>query len=564
MHFRNLNQDPDLEWLAAGMAETMLSDLRSAGKRIVMRDALNTAIAEMALQNVRPTDESSAARIGRLVGAKTMVFGSYQTAAGQIRITARFVEVETSLVLDAAMVTGPLTDILGLQDQVMARLLGRSAPATTPTTVAAARTGRSSRATTSRRSRSAAAARPARTAEAKQASRPAAREPSETTVASGTGEPERPASPRPPAAASADGAATLAAYRSFSLSLAATSTAEQRRLLEDAIQLDPRFNYAKESLAALERRIERYRGLIQERLSEEVRSLRAKLEACEYETSPWDLVSYFGRVFSYYADNRLWFTMLEDLDWARDRDWPDEVRAMLEDLMANYRFMALQFVKRYDEALRFGESYLRDHADGRYYRVIDHGMSRIIDARREAIDELEELPPALEEIENQEARVRERFESAESSFEEHEEERRRLEEELASLEEGTPEYRRVERELRTATLQTERDHAQMSREREARGRLLLRRCTTFLSHKAYLQAARSCGDAVDELSSLGVSNVEQHARSLRYQQLLAYFHLGEFRRAIEVGEQIKEGLEPRDRWVESVDSMINAMPADPP
>lgn len=125
MPFKNLNADPSLEWLRAGMAETMLSDLKKLAKvPVVERDQLDKAMAEIALQGAKGTDESNAARIGKMVGAKTIVIGGLQQAGKQLRITARFVNVETGEVLDTAKATGTLDNVFGLQDEIVAKLIG--------------------------------------------------------------------------------------------------------------------------------------------------------------------------------------------------------------------------------------------------------------------------------------------------------------------------------------------------------------------------------------------------------------------------------------------------------
>src|SRR4051812_22707113 len=79
MPFKNLNADPALDWLRIGMAETMLSDLKKVAKLpVVERDQLDRAMAEIALQGGKASDESNAAKIGRMVGAKTIVLGGLQ------------------------------------------------------------------------------------------------------------------------------------------------------------------------------------------------------------------------------------------------------------------------------------------------------------------------------------------------------------------------------------------------------------------------------------------------------------------------------------------------------
>ena len=126
--FKNLNDDPGLDWLKVGIAETMVSDLKKSGKaRVVERDQIDRALAELALQNAPGSEESTAARVGKLVGARTIVLGSFQRADKDLRINARFVEVETGVILDAAKTTGKLSDVFTLQDEIVDKLLGRAA-----------------------------------------------------------------------------------------------------------------------------------------------------------------------------------------------------------------------------------------------------------------------------------------------------------------------------------------------------------------------------------------------------------------------------------------------------
>ncbi|NTX66238.1 hypothetical protein HUA74_36835 [Myxococcus sp. CA051A] len=125
MPFRNLNTDTSLDWLARGMTETLISDLRASGRiQLVEREQLDAALAELDLQERKQSTESTAVRVGRLVGARTVVLGSIQRAEQQVRINARFIDVETGVVLDTAKVTGPVDRIFSLQDQVAARLIG--------------------------------------------------------------------------------------------------------------------------------------------------------------------------------------------------------------------------------------------------------------------------------------------------------------------------------------------------------------------------------------------------------------------------------------------------------
>lgn len=142
MPFRNLNGDPALDWLGRGMAETLVSDLRASGKlQVVEREQLDRVLSELEHPERQSPTGSTATRVGRLVGARTLVLGSFQRAGRQVRINARFIAVETGEVLGTAKATGLMERVFTVQDEVVARLLGTPArPASSrPTGPAAVR-----------------------------------------------------------------------------------------------------------------------------------------------------------------------------------------------------------------------------------------------------------------------------------------------------------------------------------------------------------------------------------------------------------------------------------------
>lgn len=126
--FKNLNADAATDWLKLGVAETMLTDLKKAKVTVVERDQIDRALGEILLQNrAASSEDGEAIAVGKLVGAKTVVVGSFQAAGKQLRFNARFVEVETGVILDSAKTTGPMDQVFALQDQVVDKLLGADA-----------------------------------------------------------------------------------------------------------------------------------------------------------------------------------------------------------------------------------------------------------------------------------------------------------------------------------------------------------------------------------------------------------------------------------------------------
>lgn len=126
MPFKNLAGTSELDWLKLGISETLLADLaKDGGRPVVERSQIDRALAEVMLQkeNATASEDGMAARAGKLVGATTVVVGGFQQQGKELRITARFVNVESGVVEETAKVTGALDNVFALQDQIVAKLL---------------------------------------------------------------------------------------------------------------------------------------------------------------------------------------------------------------------------------------------------------------------------------------------------------------------------------------------------------------------------------------------------------------------------------------------------------
>ncbi len=75
------------------------------GYDVVERERLLLALQELRLGSSGLADEATRLRLGRISGARLMVFGGYQAAGGTVRIDLRLVEIETGKVLKAAQRT---------------------------------------------------------------------------------------------------------------------------------------------------------------------------------------------------------------------------------------------------------------------------------------------------------------------------------------------------------------------------------------------------------------------------------------------------------------------------
>lgn len=117
-------KDASLEPLREGLAQMLIADAASApGLHVVERARLKEVLEEQKLGASGKVDPSSAARVGKLLGARWLVLGSYFDLAGQLRVDARVVEVETGKILGAAAARGPTNDFWTIE-QDLARKLG--------------------------------------------------------------------------------------------------------------------------------------------------------------------------------------------------------------------------------------------------------------------------------------------------------------------------------------------------------------------------------------------------------------------------------------------------------
>jgi len=100
------------EVLALRIVETA----RVRGLPVVERQKLLLAVEELRLGSSVLADESTRLRLGKITGARRMVFGGYLSVGDRVRMDLRLVDVETGKVLRTASRTGPVGGIEALLD----------------------------------------------------------------------------------------------------------------------------------------------------------------------------------------------------------------------------------------------------------------------------------------------------------------------------------------------------------------------------------------------------------------------------------------------------------------
>jgi len=114
--FRTEGLDPSLQWLGKSFADALLNRLQKARTvRVVEREFLDQVLAEMKLQSSSLIDEKSAVQVGRILGAKVMIFGSVAVLGDEALARARIVGVERAELLGSGESQGPVKGLFGLQ-----------------------------------------------------------------------------------------------------------------------------------------------------------------------------------------------------------------------------------------------------------------------------------------------------------------------------------------------------------------------------------------------------------------------------------------------------------------
>ena len=130
MDFRNLTQESDLDFLEQAVPEILITDLSICDKLVIVERArLETVLQEMQLSLSGNIDESTAAEIGKMLGAESILTGSILGIGNVYRIDSRLINVKTSEVLLAEKKEWQsdseiITAVDQLAEQIIERLTG--------------------------------------------------------------------------------------------------------------------------------------------------------------------------------------------------------------------------------------------------------------------------------------------------------------------------------------------------------------------------------------------------------------------------------------------------------
>jgi serine/threonine-protein kinase len=122
---KNLTGDASLDFFGEGSSDTAATRLGVRRDLVLIeRNQIDKGLRELDFGRTRYADPKLAAQLGRVVGAEWVVIGSYQRERDQLYVTARIVDVASSIVVDTVEWRGASGALLDAQ-QTFARELER-------------------------------------------------------------------------------------------------------------------------------------------------------------------------------------------------------------------------------------------------------------------------------------------------------------------------------------------------------------------------------------------------------------------------------------------------------
>ena len=137
------NKQEDLNLLSLGLQQSLINELAvNTNLRVVDRGTLRDLLREQDLGASGRVDPQTAARLGKIVGARYIITGGFIDLYGEMQINGRIIDVSTSEVVRSAQVQGNKKKLFGLLSQLAGMMTAGVHLTPLPAAVRDARIGR--------------------------------------------------------------------------------------------------------------------------------------------------------------------------------------------------------------------------------------------------------------------------------------------------------------------------------------------------------------------------------------------------------------------------------------
>lgn len=124
--FKNITQQTEDQWLQESFSENLTLGLgNTTNLKLVERSDLQRILKEQSFAQSAYVDVDSAPKVGKMLGAKYAVLGSYQRVGSQILVNVKVVDTETGAIVAGTLtqVKGEYSQLFDLQEQLAERLM---------------------------------------------------------------------------------------------------------------------------------------------------------------------------------------------------------------------------------------------------------------------------------------------------------------------------------------------------------------------------------------------------------------------------------------------------------
>jgi len=114
----------DFDGVGKGIAEMLITDMsQNANIRVVERERVQQVLTEQSLTRAGSIDPQTAIKLGKIIGAQYMITGGFMSdGRGNYVLTARAINVETTLISNPVRLNSKGDDVLGLIAQLSDKL----------------------------------------------------------------------------------------------------------------------------------------------------------------------------------------------------------------------------------------------------------------------------------------------------------------------------------------------------------------------------------------------------------------------------------------------------------
>lgn len=112
--------------LSKGLSAMLITDLKNAGTtlKLIEREKIQALLKEVALSQSGSVDQSTAVRVGRMLGAQAIAFGSFMVLGKDVRMDLRIIQVETSELIMAESIVGSADAFIDLERKLAGKIAG--------------------------------------------------------------------------------------------------------------------------------------------------------------------------------------------------------------------------------------------------------------------------------------------------------------------------------------------------------------------------------------------------------------------------------------------------------